>query len=64
VVGASPDDAGRDTPDGHAQDEIPVAAATHVANPCDPDANRDCQQQHQAVHVHDERAEIDDAAVR
>ena len=64
VVEARADDPERDTPDGDAQDEVPVAAEPRPANPGQPDARRDREQQHQAVHVDVQRPDVDDAGRR
>src|SRR5439155_1320130 len=58
------DDPERDAPDGDAEDEIPVAAPPHPPPPGQRDRRRDREQEHQAVHVDRERAEVDRAAVR
>ena len=64
VVEARADDPERDTPDRDAEDEIPVAAEPRPANPGQPDARRDREQQHQAVHVDVQRPDVDDAGRR
>ena len=53
-----------DTPDGAAEDQIPVAAAIHPAGTRDPDTDRDCREQRQPVHVHGQRPEVEGAVAR
>jgi hypothetical protein len=64
VVKPRADDAEADAPDGDAEDQIPVAALRDPAAAGDPDAGDDPGQQHQAVHVDDQRADVDRAAGR
>ena len=63
VVEAGADDPGGDSPDGHAQDEIPVAAHARPADAGQHDARDDREQQHDPVHVDRERPDMDDARV-
>jgi hypothetical protein len=64
VVRARSDDAERDPPDGDADDQIPVPAEPHPAQPGQPEGGCDREQQHQAVQVDVERPEVDDAGAR
>src|SRR6185437_16004546 len=64
VVDARADDPERDAPHGDPQDEVPVAAEPRPADAGEPDTRRDCDEQHEPVHVDVQRAQVDDAAAR
>src|SRR5215203_6242257 len=58
------DDPEGDAPHRDPEDEVPVAAAPYPANTRQPDARGDREQQHQAVHVEDDRPEVERAVRR
>src|SRR5438105_14556052 len=64
VVEPRADDPEPDAPDGDAEDQIPIPAPADPARAGQPDAGHDAEQQHQAVHVDRQRADVDDAGVR
>ena len=64
VVEPRADDAGADTPDRDAEDQIPVAAARNPAAAGDRDTGSDAREQHQPVHVDRHRAELERAGRR
>ena len=63
VIRARADDAERDTPDGDACDEIPVAALGDPSESGQPDRREDRDEQREPVHVQLHGAEVDDARV-
>ena len=63
VVQARPHDAGRDAPDGAAEDEVPVAAPPRPADARDDDRCGDRDEERQPVEMDRERPELDRARV-
>ena len=64
MVGTRADDAEDDAPERDAEDEIPVASPAHPAAAGEPDAGRDAEEEHDAVHVQRQRPEAEGAARR